>query len=280
MIAPVIILRNSVYPHYMYPVLPGLCMIAAAVFSCAVSLLQARVAILRGSRVRAIAAGAVVVALVTSSNALIGERMRLTVPGTVLPLDAFDRGAFLAQHAISSLAGEDMGHCDAAIIFAPFEMQRVFGARSGRSYISTVGDTTGYDLVEAVLDSGRVLKVFYPLLPSTRYVHRPGFIVTGRNCILVPLEDGSFETFAGDLEGQRTLGSFLLRARCNNTAAEYLRLALERYPRDAILRYSYGLALARLGKRESARVVLKAIVRDSPDDTLADHARWILSHAK
>lgn len=171
---PVLPLRSSRYPHYLYVALPGFTLAASASAMATWDAIARRVPPLRRrgvsmGRARWTLALGLSVAYVLLSRSLVSKQLALRMHGIDLPLDPQIRSSVVAGRAVMSLAHYDMRHSMRLAIISPPELKRVFGARSGREYSSP---TAVYDLQGSVLNGGRALRVFYPELDSVVYVDR------------------------------------------------------------------------------------------------------------
>lgn len=164
---PVLPLKNSAYPHYLYVALPGL----AALTAVAMHTIWERLA--RGSKnpeqAWRICASLLACAYVLQAQALVSKRFTLRVEGIDLPLDPQIRSMVVAGRAAYSLTSlPPLQHAKLAILSNVGRVV-VLGARTGRQYAVPANTNAGYDLERVTLNNGRALRVFYPQLDSVLY---------------------------------------------------------------------------------------------------------------
>ena len=158
---------------------------------------------------------------------------------------------------------------------SPAGTTKTFGARSGREYDNPGVKERGYDLVEAVTDSGHAFRLYYPQLDSIVFAEewtRPGddyaLFMEGRGGTLIGFGRGA--------EAEARLGQFMLMNRWYEPARRQLSRVLERDPDNSKARLAYSYALLGIGDTTSAVVQLKEIVRRAPADSIAVVARELL----
>lgn len=187
---PVLPLRYSAYPHYLYVALPGLALAIAATVAAATRVVSSRfrrdmatpegdiAATPQADHSRPAATtervtwvGIVTIALVYTlvSASHVSQRLELRMQNIDLPRDPQIRSFVVAGRAVYSLAHYDFAHVSRLAIVSAPEQLRVFGTRSGREY-HLPATTQGYDLLRVVLNDGRALRVFFPALDSVAYV--------------------------------------------------------------------------------------------------------------
>ena len=174
---PVLPLRYSAYPHYLYVALPGLTLAIAATLAAAASVIASRMRRGAGSPTgqmprtsmaawAGVAAVALGYTLVSASH--VSERLEARMQNIDLPLDPQIRSYVVAGRAVYSLSHYDLAHVTRLAIVSAPEQLRVFGARSGHQY-AVPADARGYDVLQVVLNDGRALRVFYPAIDSVIY---------------------------------------------------------------------------------------------------------------
>ena len=174
-LGPVLLFTHSTYPHYMYVALPGLAIAVAAATSAAFTAIWDWYAVHRGGVgrrgpaeqfARASVVILIVIAYSVQAARLVGERYSLRVEGSEYPLDPQIRSMVVAGRAVYSLAADPpQPHTRLAILTGLGSVQ-VWGARSGLAHTLASVPQGAYDLVSAVLDGGRALRVFFPQLDS------------------------------------------------------------------------------------------------------------------
>ena len=217
---PVLPLRFSTYPHYLYVALPGFALAAAASVVGAWDAIARRVPALgegdaKAGRARWILALALSAVYVAQAQSLVSERLTLRMQGIDLPLDPQIRSYVVAARAVTSLAHYDMRHSMRLAIVSPPELNRVFGARSGRAYS---GRTAVYDLQRSVLNDGRALRVFFPAIDSVVYVDRWSRDLVGFDVATYDDVSG-FEVFGRGPDALSALADRLDAVGANATAA-------------------------------------------------------------
>jgi hypothetical protein len=235
---PVLPLRYSAYPHYLYVALPGLALAIAATLVAALNFADGRMrrdttapadsgaaadgassplaSIAPRPRWIAVATIATVYTLVSMSH--VSQRLELRMQSIDLPRDPQVRSFVVAGRAVYSLARYDMTHVSRLAIIAAPEQMRVFGARSGREY-GVSPAARGYDLMRVVLDDGRALRVFFPVLDSVVYTNRwsPSL---ARFDLAIPGEAGSLVLLGRGLGAVRALADTLEAGGAPRAAAE------------------------------------------------------------
>jgi hypothetical protein len=292
---PVLILEHAAYGYYSYVSLAGLATAGAAALDMLLARLTAPFGvggIERGGSARSSAGsraaralprvGPVVLPLILlllfalRADWLQAERLRLPVPGTDLPLDPFLRSVEVARRAVITMGRSLPGGMTRAVVFAPEGTMSAFGARSGNEYPGISAGKRAYLFIEAVLDSGRALRLFYPQLDSIRFLRE--WSAPYRDWYLcVQVGNGYLENLGVGPAAHARYAQELLKAGFNQAARSYLVELLQAFPAEPPLRFLYSSALARTGDFRAARVQLEELIRVAPDDTLAARARRILA---
>jgi hypothetical protein len=283
---PVLILRFQTYRHYLYPALPGLALIAATVVASVASALTRR----RGASDAAAAgpgapAGRVVVAILAAcaivyagrADTLIAARMSARIPGTQLALDPGVRREEVARNALASLARYLPAQSGLRVaIFSPAGTGRVMGARTGRQYADSAA--TAYSLIEASLDGGGAVRLFFPALDSIAFIERwtPG--VAGYELFLAS-QDGHLLPAGSGPDGHTALGRWLLAQGWHAQVRDYLSEVVLVYPEDADIRLLYASALFKLGDRTLALEHLDRITKTAPDTDAGKAAATLIEAA-
>jgi hypothetical protein len=155
---PVLPLAYSTYPHYLYVALPGLALVAALLIH------------LLPRDAWPYLAAAICVGYPMQAARLAAERFTLRIRGTDVPLDPQIRSWVVAGRAVVSLEGRlPTGRAHLAVLGNVGRVE-VLNARTGQRYASLDSSRTGYDLVRAMLDDGRALRVFYPQVDTVAYL--------------------------------------------------------------------------------------------------------------
>jgi hypothetical protein len=201
--------------------------------------------------------------------------LRLPVPGTDLPLDPFLRSIEVSRRAILTF-GRDLPPTGArAIIFTPEGTMRAFGAGSGKEYQGAPAKHRAYVFVEAVLDSGRAFRVFYPQVDSIQFQRE--WSARYRDWYLfVQVGNGYLENLGVGPAAHASYSQELLRAGLNQPASVYLSELVRAFPGDPAIRFLYSSALARAGDFRSARAQLGELIAMDPNGVLAKRALDLL----
>jgi hypothetical protein len=218
-IAPVLVLVRSRYANYAYASLVGGYLVTVSVLACAGSWLAARRRPSAGAR--AAAALSVAALYVVLATGVLSAHLSAVVPGTELPRDPVLRGILVARQLVESFTREKQPEDTLVAIVAPPELQIALGARSGRRYRSPAG----YDLLEAVSDSGRALRVFDPGVRDVAYVHDWQRHLRGRT-IFVPFGPGYLYRAGRGTSGHLAAARLLVAARRADLALVYLDRAI------------------------------------------------------
>jgi hypothetical protein len=286
---PVLILQFQTYRHYLYPALPGLALIVATVMS---SLASGLVRLTRGRggvaddpfkwAPQSWAAGILavcVLAYAVRASSLIAARIQARVPGTVLALDPLVRRQEVARNAIISLAQSLNTRSRTHVaVFSPEGTGIVLGARSGRRYAGPAAARGAYSLLEASLDGGGAVKLFFPNVDTIAFIGRWAQRYADYDLFLESA-NGHLLHFGSGPEAHETLGRVLLEQGLYSQARDYLVEVLERYPDDANIRLLFASAVFKLGDRTRAIQELDWIVRTSPDTDAGRAAAIIIGAA-
>ncbi|HVP15347.1 MAG TPA: tetratricopeptide repeat protein, partial [Terriglobales bacterium] len=269
---PVLALENATYGYYAYASLAGLATAIAAAVSSALEWIAARGRFARAAR------GAVPVLVLAiaalRADSLEAGRLRLALPGSDLPLDPLLRGIEVPRRAVLTMGNDLPQDVRRAVVFSPPGLLSAYGARSGRA-IAGAARGRAYLYLEAVLDSGRALRVFYPQLDSVRVLRAWSapyrdwslYVQTGNGYLQhIGAGPGAHAHYARDL----------LAAGFGDVARDYLGELVTAFPSETPVRFLYGAALARTGDAAGARAQLEQVIRAAPDDTLARLARRLL----
>jgi hypothetical protein len=174
---PVLLLKHSTYSHYMYVAMPGLALAMAAALASVLGIRDPvrdpDPAPVRAGlrRWQAVASTLLVLASVgwtAWADHLLAARVALVAPGTVVPLDPFLRGMSATYRTITSIGRSLPDEPLDLVIVSPPGAMTVLGARSGRRY-GAESRGRAYNLVEAVVDSGRALRLFHPQIRSVAF---------------------------------------------------------------------------------------------------------------
>jgi hypothetical protein len=291
---PVLVLQNATYGHYAYLSLAG---IATTVATAIATLVSAAVAALpaRGARgaakpesspVRAdhgsvvrVANGVVAVLVLLcfalQADSMEGRRLRLPVPGTDLPLDPFLRSIEVSRRAIVTFGRGLPATATKAVVFVPEGTLTTYGARSGREYPGARAMSRARLFVEAVLDSGRAFRVFYPQVDSVAFLS--AWSARYRDWYLfVQVGNGYLENLGVGPGAHVTYSEELLKENLNRSARGYLQELVDAFPDDPGIRFLYSSALARAGEFHSARAQLEHLIARTPRGVLSEQARHIL----
>src|SRR5262249_30232666 len=140
----------------------------------------------------------------------------------------------------------------------------LLGARTGREYSRTSATSGAYSLLEASLDGGGAVRLFFPSVDSVAFIGRwtPRYadyelFLTSQDGHLLPAGHGP--------EAHKTLGRWLLENGQFPQVRDYLVEVLERYPDDTEIRLLYASALFKLGDRELAFWELNRIAKTAPE---------------
>jgi hypothetical protein len=239
---PVLLLKNSTYSHYMYVAMPGLTIAVAATLASLVGVrdpAQDKVSVpVREVRRRWSATASTVLVLSSVcwaawADHLLATRVTLVVPGANVPLDPFFRGMLTAYRTITSVGRSLPAEPVDILMISPPGAMVVLGARSGRQYpIERHG--RAYNLVEAVVDSGRALRLFYPQIRSVAFVDHWDSRYA-RYAIFVERGPQDFVGFgSGAVAQARVARSFIERSEFG-LASAWLNDALSAYPNDLAL---------------------------------------------
>lgn len=272
---PVIFLRFQTYRHYLYPALPGLALVAASLISVAVNALTRQSAGPKGTSAgvhgsTSQMAGALLLVLCAGAyaaraNWLIQARVAARVPGTQLALDPVTRRQEVAQHAVASLRQYLPAAANLKVaIFSPAGTSRVFGARTGREYARQSSTANAYSLLQASLDGGGAIRLFFPNVDSVVFINgwsadyeHHEFFLAHQAGYLVGVGSGA--------EGQQATARWMLEHSLFPQARDHLVEVLGSYPEDGWLRLLYATALFRTGDFTLATKQLRLIVASSPD---------------
>ncbi len=270
---PVLLLANRAYGHYAYAASAGLAVALAtaieALTGAAVSRSRPR---LRRLAVPAVA-GAIAAAYAIQANATIDHRLHAMVEHSDLLLDPFLRGIQVERNVGESLRGNLTPATRDLVFFSPTGASRTFGARSGREY-PEVRDQ-GYDLVEALSDSGRVARVFLPGVTRVAYVHDWSNAYLDRE-VFVPVGAGFMWHAGTGAAAAIAIAELMTRYHWSRPAPAFLERVLVRYPDEPRLRFAYSVALLRSGRPDAALAQLAVIERTAPDDSIGRLAHAIL----
>jgi hypothetical protein len=291
---PVLILQDTAYGHYAYVALAGLATAVAAALEAFVAGLAARLrmASARARRVTPSARGrtpsrplppalAMVLVLLLlvpyglRADWLQGERSRLYVAGTDLLLDPLLRNIEVSRRAIASM-GRDLPPGGSKVtVFVPEGSLTTFSARSGEVHSGAAVRRQGHLYTEAVMDSGRAFRVFYPQLDSVQFLR--AWRAPYRDWHLAIEEgNGYLRNLGAGAEVHALCARDMLRANLNESARAYLAELRVAFPDDPPIRYLYSSALARTGEFPQAREQLEAVIRTASDDALVQRARQAL----
>lgn len=237
---PVLPLRNSAYPHYLYVALPGLALAVAGTLEAMAAGLGGRHPS-RGSQPNADRPGrglwpviACVLALgyAARSEILVTRRFALHVEGADIPLDPQIRSMVIAGRAVYSLATSHLPPHTRLAILTPSAHRRVWGARTGRARAVPVGVEAGYDLPRAVLGDGRALRVFFPQVDSVIFVPRFSRALAGFT-IATSVGDGGLAVYGSGLFAHVQLARDIAAAGDEATAREYMDSLRAAFPGTA-----------------------------------------------
>ena len=240
---PVLPLRYSAYPHYLYVALPGIALATAGALDSVVSWWdrrrgEARAAASGGApalRLWPALAGVLALLYALRADALVSRRLGLRFESVDVPLDPQVRSMVVAGRAVYSLAATLPESRIRLAILIPERDDRVFGASTGREYVVPEGATAGYDVQRVILSDGRALRVFFPQLDSVTYVTRwsrtlAGFSAAGR------FGSGQIVYFGSDLPDHLRLARAVANAGVTGVAHEYLDSLNVIYPRSPEIR--------------------------------------------
>ena len=282
---PVLLLQFQTYRHYLYPALPGLCLVCAAV---ARDGLCSAVTALRRSRpqgdrsnarwVAAVMALAVVLYAV-QSHRLILRRQNARVPGTRLALDPFTRRQEVARNALASFA-RDLGSAGPTnvAIFSPPGTGRIYGARSGREY-ARPGPGPGqrpYDLLAESLDHGGAVRLFFPEVDTVRFVDRWTSELKQYELFL-PYQEGFLHGVGIGVSAHARAAAWMFDQGWYAEARDYLADVNDAYPREPALLLAHGIALLRSGDSARASATLAEVIRLDPQGEAATEARRLFA---
>jgi len=212
------------------------------------------------------------------SEVLIGARAQLRLGATDLALDPLTRKLEVARRAIATIGRPlDRPH-GRAVVFLPAGTERAIDIGTGAEGVAHPPGTPSYNLVSAVLDGGRAVRLFCPQIDSIVFISR--WSDAYRDFYL--FSQGA----AGEMTGLGTgpsaharLAELLLANGYGPQAAQYLSALVETWPGDRRLRFLWGLALARTGDRAGALDQLKRVADAGPADSLGTAARELLRNA-
>jgi multidrug transporter EmrE-like cation transporter len=217
---PVLPLRNSTYPHYMYAALPGFMLAVAATLESLATKLWASNRGFSIQRAWPALAIVVVVCYTIRSQDLVSQRLSLRLEGSDLPLDPQIRSMEIAGRAVYSLRDSRWPAHTRLAILSPPGARRVWGARSGHEYALGDNGGAGYDLQRVVLSEGRALRVFFPQLDTVAYVPRWSRSLLGW-AIAVPASGGTLAAYGSDAQSYRRLAGDLQQGPNQALAAEF-----------------------------------------------------------
>ena len=271
---PVLILRFQTYRHYLYPALPGLSLVVATIVASAARAItrtaRVREATVQGPEV-AVERPAVLAILVACAvgysfraESLITARMSARVPGTQLALDPVVRRQEVARNALASLAQYLPARSGLRVaIFTPEGTGRIFGARTGREYTPGSATRGAYSLIEASLDGGGAVRLFFPTVDTIAFIGRwkPRY---ADHELFLASQDGHLLPAGSGPEGHKALGRWLLEQGWYPQVRDYLVEVLERYPEDPDIRLLYASALFKLGDRALALQQLDRVASSAP----------------
>jgi len=203
------------------------------------------------------------------------QRLQLPVPGTDLPLDPFLRGVEVSRRAVVTFGHDLPAMATKAVIFVPDGTLKTFGARSGSEYVGAYAKRRANLLVEAVLDSGRAFRVFYPQVDSVQFVREwsPRY----RDWYLfVQVGDGYLEDLGVGSGAHLAYAQELLKEGLGESARSYLSELAGAFPEDQAIRFLYAYALVATREYPAARAQLECLVTKAPHGVLADRARHLL----
>ena len=274
---PVLLLVNSTYAHYSYVATAGLSLaFAAAIEGFIVSTVRPHLGP-RRYRLGIAIAFAIGTLYVVRADALIATRMSLTVPNSDLLMDPLLRGIQVERNAVTTLRASIKPGTHSIVFFAPAGSDRTFGARTGREYHRATSPS--YDLVEAVTDTGRVARIFFPGIERVAYIQHWDNQYLNWD-VFIPVGAGSMWYAGTGQMGAKEIAAFMTQNRWSAPAREFLPSVLRAFPEDSELRFAYSLALLRTGGRDSAFAELREIARRVPDDSIGRRAKGILDAAR
>jgi hypothetical protein len=171
-LAPVLLLRETRHAHYLYLPLAGLALALAAL----ADLLAAAFARRPGAAPRAAAAASAALALLVVAHAALAERaIALRYAGRIaaldLPLDPMLRKIAVSDNALGAIASWIGPDFSQLLILQPPGSETTFGALSGH-VLHGSGSRPAYDLLSAVIDSGRAIPAAFPQVREARITDR------------------------------------------------------------------------------------------------------------
>ena len=170
---PLLPLVNAVYEHYLYLPKAGMALAIAAT-----------IAGRAGASRRWAWAGAGFLAAVHMLTALMfmGATQSAMIPELGLPRDAFLRRMQVIRNAAASVRGRFGAGPVRLVVYTPPGAAKAYDARTGALADSRTTYEFRNNLVEAVLDGGKGLRVFAPALADVRFTEQPSAADSG--CVL------------------------------------------------------------------------------------------------
>jgi hypothetical protein len=170
-LAPVLLLEKARHAHYLYLPVAGLALAVAASAAWLLTLAQARVG---GMGRRALAWAPAGLAVLVLAHAAIAERAIATryaarISALQLPFDPMLRKMEVAKNALQSVVNWTGPIPERLLILEPPQSGLAFSVRTG-SATSAAGARRDYDLLSAVLDSGRGVPAALPQVREARIV--------------------------------------------------------------------------------------------------------------
>jgi hypothetical protein len=223
---------------------------------------------------------ALLVALAVASAA----RAEILIRGRVLPrlgtsqlaLDPFTRKMEIAQRSISSVAGQiDRAH-DSLVVFSPPGFGRAISSSTGAEVGALPPGEPAYDVVGAVLDGGRALRLFEPAVDSVAFVSRwtPAY----RNFTMyIEGPAGQLAKIGRTQQSHARFAGDLLDAGYVEQSRDYLAGLTQAFPRDRMMRLLLATALAQSGDPATARVEAGLVIEAAPQDSVSALARQLLA---
>ena len=280
-LVPVLPLLAHSYGHYLYVPMAGFALALAATLDALASGI-ARLAARRGVAVRGWRGSPTAAVLVLLAIAA-AARSEFLVRGRVIPrlgtselaLDPFTRKMEIAERSVTSVAGQiDRAH-DSLVVFTPPGFGRTISSSTGKAVEAGPPGAPQYDVVGAVLDGGRALRLFEPALDSVAFVSRwtPAY----RNFTMyIEGPAGQLAKIGRTPETHAKFAGDLLDAGYAVQARDYLAGLVEAYPRDRMMRLLLATALAQTGDPDHARTQARLVAEVAPQDSVATLARLLL----
>jgi predicted Zn-dependent protease len=206
------------------------------------------------------------------AEALIVARIGTRIAGTQLALDPVVRRQDVARHALASLAQSLPARRDLRVaVFSPRGSGKILGARTGREYSPRAATGGAYSLIEASLDGGGAVRLFFPTVDSIAFIDQWQPRYADYELFLAS-QDGTLLAAGSGPDAHKTLGRWLLEHGWFAEVRDYLSQVLERYPEDADIRLLYASALIKLGERSAAVDQLARITRSAPGSDAGEAA--------